>query len=139
MDGIGTQLFLHTPTIELPYDLSFGLVDHEVLWSRWGLTDIRVAIGRIPPVHASLTGGKEPPTACPLLDQRPFILRKDPLHLEQHLFFRARPEGLMHEDDLAPVSDELLHQHHLIGIPACEAVRRRDQNDLKRSFFRQIP
>jgi hypothetical protein len=45
----------------------------------------------------------------------------------------------MHEDDLAPVSDELLHQHHLIRITARKAVRRRDQNDLKRPFRRQIP
>ena len=139
MDGIGTQVLLHTPTVDLPYHLSFGLVDHEVLWGRWGLADIRVAIGRIPPVHAPLAGGKEPAAARPLLDQRPFILRKDPLHLEQHLFLRACAEGLMHEDNLAPVPDELLHQHHLIRITAREAVRHRDQNDLKRAFRRQIP
>jgi hypothetical protein len=43
------------------------------------------------------------------------------------------------EDDLTPVPDELLHQHHLLSITAREAVRRRDQNDLKRAFRRQIP
>jgi hypothetical protein len=45
----------------------------------------------------------------------------------------------MYEDDLAPVTDELLHQHHLIRLTAREAVRRRDQNDLKCAFRRQIP
>jgi hypothetical protein len=45
----------------------------------------------------------------------------------------------MHKDNLAPVPDELLHQHHLIRIPARKAVRCRDQNDLKRAFRREIP
>jgi hypothetical protein len=31
MDGIGTQMLLHTPPVALPYYLDFGLVDHEVL------------------------------------------------------------------------------------------------------------
>jgi hypothetical protein len=86
-----------------------------------------------------LAGGKQPPAARPLLDQRPFILGKDPLHLEQHLFLRARAEGLLHEDDFAPTPDELLHQDHRIGIAAGQPVRGRDQQHFKDAFGHQIP
>src|SRR5262249_20675603 len=102
MNGIRTQLLLHTPAIDLPDHLGFRLVDHQVLWRRGRLVDIRVAIGRIPPVDPALAGGKELPAAGAFVDQGPLVLRKDPLHLEQHLFFRACAPALMHEDDLAP-------------------------------------
>ena len=62
--------------------------------------DMRVALGRIPPVDASLTGGEYPPAARPLLDQGAFMLRKAPLHLEQHLFLRTRAKGLLRQDYL---------------------------------------
>src|SRR5688500_941531 len=102
MNGVGTQLLLHAPAVDLPHDLRFRLVDHEMWWGRGRLADIRVAIGRIAPVDASLTGSKHPPTARPLWDQGAFILRKAPLHLEQHLFLRIRAQGLLRKDNLAP-------------------------------------
>jgi hypothetical protein len=99
LNDIGTQRLRHAPAVDLPHDLCFRLVGHEMLWGRWRLTDIRVALGRIPPVDVSLTGGEYPPAARPLLDQGAFILRKDPLHLEQHPSLRTRAKGLLRKDN----------------------------------------
>jgi hypothetical protein len=86
-----------------------------------------------------LARGKQPSTPRPFLNQRPLILGKDPLHLEQHLFLRTRAEAALHKDDLAATSGELLDQHHLIGIATGESIRSRHQNHLKSAFGRQIP
>ena len=37
----------------------------------------------------ALAGRKELPAASAFVDQGPLVFRKDALHLEQHLFFRA--------------------------------------------------
>ena len=47
-----------------------------------------------------MTGGEYLPAAPPLLDQGAFMLRKDPLHLEQHLSLRTRAKGLLCKDNL---------------------------------------
>lgn len=60
---VGTQLLLHTPAIDLPHNLRFGLVDHQMRWGGDCLPHIRIAIGWIPPVHASLAGSTQP--VCP--------------------------------------------------------------------------
>jgi hypothetical protein len=138
MHGIGTQLLLDTPTIDLPYNLRFGLIDHEMLRSSCRLMDIGIPIGRIPPVDPPLAGGKELPASGAFVDQSALVLRKDPLHLEEHLFCGARAQALMHEDDLTPTSGQLFDQYDLIGIAAGEAVRGRDQHDLKGAFGREI-
>src|SRR2546428_1868447 len=100
LNGIGTQLLFHTPAIDLPDHLGFRLVDHEMLWRGGRLVHVGVAIGWIAPVDPALAGRKQLPAAGALVDQGAFILRKDALHLEEHLFFGARPQALMHEDDL---------------------------------------
>jgi len=138
MNGIGTQLLLNTPAIDLPHNLRFGLMDHEMLRSGCRLVDVGIPIGRIPPVDPALAGRKQLPAAGAFVDQGALILRKDALHLEEHLFFGACAQALMHEDDLTPPSGQLLDQNDLIGIAAGEAVRGRDQHDLKGAFGREI-
>jgi hypothetical protein len=108
MNSIGTQLLLHTPAIDLPDHLGFRLVHSAVLWRRDRLVDIGVAIGRIAPVDPALAGRKELPAAGAFVDQGPLVLRKDALHLEEHLFFGARPQVLMHEDDLTSTAGQFL-------------------------------
>jgi hypothetical protein len=72
------------------------------------------------------------------LNQRPLILGKDALHLEQHLFFRTGPKAVLHKDHLAAAAGELLDQEHLIGIAAGEAIGYRHQQHLKGAFCGQI-
>src|SRR6266446_571867 len=43
MNGIGTQLLLDTPTIDLPHNLRFGLIDHEMLWRGCRLVDVSIS------------------------------------------------------------------------------------------------
>src|SRR6266850_5364143 len=98
------------------------------------LPDVRVAIGRIPPVDPALARRKQLPAAGAFVDQGALILRKDALHLEEHLFCWACPQALMYEDLLTPIPSQLLDQDDLVGIPAGETVRCRDQHDLKGAF-----
>jgi len=44
----------------------------------------------------------------------------------------------MHEDHLTPIPSQLLDQDDLVGIPAGETVRCRDQHDLKGAFSGEI-
>src|SRR5437660_5809925 len=69
MNGIGTQLLLDTPTIDLPDHLGFRLVDHKVLGGGRRLVDVGVPIGWIPPVDPALAGRKELPAAGAFVDQ----------------------------------------------------------------------
>src|SRR5262249_16675482 len=69
MNGIGTQLLLDTPTIDLPDNFRFGLIDHEVLRRSCRLMDIGIPIGRISPVDPPLAGGKELPPTRASVDQ----------------------------------------------------------------------
>ena len=77
MNGIGTQLLLHTPAIDLSDHLGFGLVDSEVLWRGCRLVDVGVAIGWISQLTA-LAGRKELPAAGAFVDQGPLVLAKTP-------------------------------------------------------------
>ena len=90
LDGVRTHLFFHAPAINEADDLGFGFVDDEMLRGYRGFPDVRVAIGRIAPVDPPLPRRKQAAPACPFLNERPLVLGKDALHLEQHLFFRAR-------------------------------------------------
>jgi hypothetical protein len=52
--GVGTSRRLHAPAIARPHTLRFGLVNHERRRSGGRLADVRVALGRIPPVDPAL-------------------------------------------------------------------------------------
>jgi hypothetical protein len=85
-----------------------------------------------------LASRKQLPTAGAFMDQGALVLRKDALHLEEHLFCGTGPQTLMHEDNLTPTPGQLFDQDHLIRITAGEPVRGRDQHDLKGAFGCEI-
>ena len=138
MNGIRTPLLHYAPAIDLPDHRGFRRIDHQVLWARRRLADIRVAIGRIPPIDAALAHRKQASTPGAFLDQGALIFGEDPLHLEEYLFCRTRAETLVCKDHFTPTPRELLESHHLIGLAAGQAICSRDQHDLKRPFRRQI-
>src|SRR2546426_6779646 len=113
MNGVGTQLLLHAPAIDLPHNFRFALIDHHMLRSGGRLPDVGVAIGGIPPVDPPLARRKQLPATGAFMDQGALVLRKDALHLEEHLFCGACPQALLYEDHLTPLSSQLVDQDDL--------------------------
>src|SRR5712692_6281621 len=110
----------------LPYYLGLGLIDDHMLWGRRRLADRRRARRRVPPVDPPLARGKELPTPRAVLHQRPLILRKNPLDVQQHLLLGTVAEGVRDKDDLTAAARELLQQHHVIGIAPRQPIRAPD-------------
>src|SRR5215831_20373518 len=109
-----------------------------MLWGGGRLPDVGVAIGGIPPVDPPLARRKQLPTAGAFMAQGALVLRKDALHLKEHLFGGACPQALLDKDHLTPLSSQLVDQDDLIGITAGETVRGRDQHTLEGTFSRKI-
>jgi hypothetical protein len=76
LDGVGTELLLHTLAIDQADDLGFGVVDDQMLRRCGAFPDRRVAIGGIAPVDPSLPGGEQPPPPGAFLNERPLVLKK---------------------------------------------------------------
>src|SRR5207244_8350532 len=90
------------------------------------------------PVAPPSARGAQLPAAGAFMDQGALVLRKDALHLEEHLFCGACPQALLYENHLTPLSSPLVDQDDLRGITAGETVRGRDQHDLEGAFSREI-
>jgi len=114
------------PLEDLPHHL--GLLEvHLVvrLPTPFVLADIAVSI-RCGGQHADRTppGGVTLASPAPLHDLRPLVLGDHALHLEQQVLFRAGPDRAVEEDQFHAAALEFLHQQHLPGVFAGEAVRR---------------
>src|SRR5687768_6460580 len=109
-----------------------------MLGRRQGFADIRIAIGRIAPVDASLTRRKQTASPGAFLNQGAFVLGKHALHLQQHLFFWARAQVMLDKNDFTATAVEFLDQEYLIGIAPRETIGCRHKYSLKNAFGRQI-
>ena len=64
--------------------------------------------------------------AAALEDLRALVLGDHPLHLQQEVVLRGLPERPVQEDHVHAGAPELIHQQHLIGVFAGQAVGRVD-------------
>jgi len=138
MDGIGTEMLFHAPAIDQADDLRFSLVDDQMLRRGQGFPDVGVSIGGIPPVDTPLTRGKQAASSGALLNERAFVLGKDALHLQQHLFFWTGAQVMLDKDDCAATAAEFFDQEYLIGITPREAIRYGNEEDLEGAFRHEI-
>ena len=79
------------------------------------------------------------PAPATLSDLRTLVLGDHPLELAQQLILRrARPLGLLGEDDLDPAARELLEQQHLVGVAPRQPVGRVAEHHLEAPLERAV-
>jgi hypothetical protein len=78
------------------------------------------------------------PTARPLQNLGPFVLRHHPLDLQQQLVFRRAPDRSVREHHRDATRLQFLDEHHLVRVPPRQAVGSEHIQTIQRSRRRLI-